>query len=381
MKLIGEEGGSATLTCRRDRLPKDADKKHFHHKAAVPVDKRTRVARFEQPVIAVKHVTQPAGSGKKDYTLVHISFQSTGGTNITTVNSLSEVMLYVRERQKGRGDTKRIWGIEMNEGRETYLKNYSAVDKLDQMLKEWLINYITWRWWHAPMRHGKAIAMCMAYQMYEQCAEGGVDPDWKLEKPMSAIAFRKRPTQQMCDYRPQHMQYPGDKSMRSTTQLRKKLRGQRKKDREALDIGDDGRFRVSYEQYLDAKCPRGRVSRLCSDNLVLLKEHLNSCERCSEGTCDVCGRKCYNRCGICMKHCCFKSGTSQTSLLCSIDLHNDDYFGLTLHDRTTLFGESKKSFKKPTAIELKKNTAYVKQLRTRFHEDMKDEGHINIKTA
>ena len=60
------------------------------------------------------------------------------------------------------------------------------------------------------------------------------------------------------------------------------------------------------------------------------------------------------------------------SLSCSIDLHNGDYFGLTLHDRTTLFGESKKSFKKPTAIELKKNTAYVKQLRTRFHEDMKD---------
>ncbi len=26
------------------------------------------------------------------------------------------------------------WGIEMNEAQETYLKNYSAVDKIDQML-------------------------------------------------------------------------------------------------------------------------------------------------------------------------------------------------------------------------------------------------------
>ena len=45
----------------------------------------------------------------------------------------------------------------MNEGREIYLKTYSAVDKIDQMLKEWQLDYISWKWWYAPMRHGKAI--------------------------------------------------------------------------------------------------------------------------------------------------------------------------------------------------------------------------------
>ncbi len=72
-----------------------------------------------------------------------MSFQSTGGTNITSVNalSLSLVELYVRERNKGRGNQKRPWGIEMNEARETYLKTYSAIDKIDQMLLGWDIKY------------------------------------------------------------------------------------------------------------------------------------------------------------------------------------------------------------------------------------------------
>jgi hypothetical protein len=50
------------------------------------------------------------------------------------VNALSLVMLYVQDCSKGRGQQKRTWGIEMNEAQETYLKNYSAVDKIDQML-------------------------------------------------------------------------------------------------------------------------------------------------------------------------------------------------------------------------------------------------------
>ncbi len=45
------------------------------------MDNRSRVARFKQPVIAVKKVTQTKkDSGKHDYTLTHVSFQSTGGT-------------------------------------------------------------------------------------------------------------------------------------------------------------------------------------------------------------------------------------------------------------------------------------------------------------
>ncbi len=145
------------MTCRRDQLPKEVPKMYFNFLQATAVNTRSKVARFEQPIIAVKNVIQPrkkasndddnvqgtrgstkkdnelVADKKKDYVICHVSFQSTGGTNTTSVNALSLVELYVREQNKGRGNQKRTWGIEMNEARETYLKTYSAVDKIDQI--------------------------------------------------------------------------------------------------------------------------------------------------------------------------------------------------------------------------------------------------------
>ena len=161
------------MTCRCDCLPKSVPKKYFNFIKAAPVNARSKVARFEMPIIAVKHVKhqdRDTVNEKKDYILCHVSFQSTGGTNISTVNALSSVDLYVQDCSKGRGQQKRTWGIEMNEAQETYLKNYSAVDKIDQMLLGWDLTYRSWWWWHAPTRHAKAIAMSMAYSLYLQCA-------------------------------------------------------------------------------------------------------------------------------------------------------------------------------------------------------------------
>ena len=72
------------------------------------VDLRSRVARFENPIVAVKHVVSTTPR-EKDYTIVHVSFQSTGSTNIQCVNVLREVTHFVRRRGRGRGDNKRVW--------------------------------------------------------------------------------------------------------------------------------------------------------------------------------------------------------------------------------------------------------------------------------
>ena len=160
------------------------------------VDHRSKVARFEHPIIAVKHVTANSATGAKPYTLTHCTFQSTGGTNISSVNALSEVGLYVHERNRGRGENKRRWVIEMNEARDTYLKMYSAVDKINQTLLNYNINYRLWKWWHAPMRHAKAIALSMAYNLYVQCSEGGVDPEWKV-KAVTSTQFKQAVSLQM----------------------------------------------------------------------------------------------------------------------------------------------------------------------------------------
>ena len=370
LKYLGEAGFKSTMTARRDRLPKGVPKKHFHHAKGVVVNLRSKVARFEQPIIAVKHVTPPPTSGLKDYTLVHVSFQSTGGTNISTINTLDSVDLYVRERNKGQGNTKRTWGIEMNFGREMYLKTYSAVDKIDQMLLLWNIRYRSWKWWHAPTRHGKAIAMSMAYSLYLQCAEGGVDPDWKV-KPVSGPQFRQKMSLQMVQYKSSNQNYPGDEKMRTTTIKPKRIR--LSADEMALVDCSDNTKRVSYSQYLDVKQPRGKKTRMCSGDLHLLKQHINSMTKVGAGACQWCGKRTFMRCELCKKRVCLKSGVSATSLSCCLDFHDDTKYGLGMMDRKELFGVGRNNFRKASASEIKKNYHHMKGLMLKYYNDHEKE--------
>jgi hypothetical protein len=137
----------------------------------------------------------------------------------------------------------------MNEAREMYLKNYSAVDKIDQMLLGWDLTHRSWRWWHASTRHAKAIAMSMAYSLYLKCAEGIVDPEWKVI-PISGPRFWQRMSLWMVQYKCSNLHYPGDEKMHKNTQMKKRNRGTSK-------VGvikcDDHIKRVSYSQYLDEK--------------------------------------------------------------------------------------------------------------------------------
>jgi len=46
LKFLGEQGWKATITCRRDRLPRDVPKSYFNFIKAVPVNVRSKAARF-----------------------------------------------------------------------------------------------------------------------------------------------------------------------------------------------------------------------------------------------------------------------------------------------------------------------------------------------
>ena len=387
--LVGTEGYKLVKTTARDRLPAECGKEYFHHIKQVTVDHRSRMARYEQPIVAVKKVTPPDG---KPFNIVHISFQSTGSTNITAVNALSQVQLYVREKNKGQEGSKRIWAIEMNEGRDLYLKLYGGVDKIDQLLKEWGIQYVTWRWWHAPKNHALAITCVMAFQMYEDCASGEVDPDWKVDKPLTHDDFRQKLGEQMCKYTAADRMYPGDQFCHKFTRLSQAKRQQRKKMQiDSLEKCDDDQFRVSYNHFLDAKNPRGRdkIPRLCGDDLEMLKAHLRSFETSgSRGVCQVCGRIAFKVCKLCEQtrndgkqvYCCFRDPkeegktVKENHVSCCMDLHNDYYFGLTLNDRRELFGDHKTGFKKPTKSEIQKNKAHIEKLKKRkMMDDLKNE--------
>ena len=74
------------------------------------------------------------------------------------------------------------------------------------------------------MRHAKAITMSMAYNIYVQCCEGGVDPEWKM-KPVTSTRFKQELSLQMVTYKAWNKKYPGDEMMRGATQQKKNKRG------------------------------------------------------------------------------------------------------------------------------------------------------------
>jgi hypothetical protein len=130
-------------------------------------------------------------------------------------------------------------------------ENYSAVDKINQMLLGWHLTYRSWRWWHAPTRHAKAIAMSMAYSLYLQCSKGTVDPEWKVT-PVSGPRIWQRMSHQMVQYKRSNLQYPRDEKMCKNTQMNKKKHG-------TSNIGlmqCDDHKRVSYLLHLDEKNAR-----------------------------------------------------------------------------------------------------------------------------
>lgn len=356
MNWLGQKGFAATMTCRRDGLPKDVPKKYFHHEKG-PSDLKSKVARFEQPITAVQHFPAFPDEGKKAFTRTHVSFQSTGATNISTVNALNSSQLYAVVKQRGIGDEKRQWGIEMNEARLLYLKTYGRIDTIDSLINHSHMNYRSQKYWHSAMIEALALAVVTAYDMYLEAASGSLDPEWKLEEPMRFHTFRDRLSSQALLYKARNKFYPGDDKTRAFTQLAtplKKMSRQvpnKKRTRiVARDVGTDGDRCANIEEYNEAK----KKKRLCGD-LGNLHEHLLSfCQpaaRISHGAkCAVCEVKCYTKCLICNvplhnfprkgKYC---GDNPFPTLPCSIHYHNDVRFGLAFRDTKEL--ESKKGVK------------------------------------
>ncbi len=132
MSFMGENSFGMTCTCLRDRFPPGL-KRYFNHEKVISTDKRTRVARFEQPIFAVKRLQ--AKDNKKPYTRTLVSFQSTGVTNIAGVNNLLSLTLFVQPKFRGAKKNKFAWVTEQNEGRAIYLNHYHGINSMDHMIK------------------------------------------------------------------------------------------------------------------------------------------------------------------------------------------------------------------------------------------------------
>ncbi len=93
----------------------------------------------------------------------------------------------------------------------------------------------------------------MACSLYLQCAEGTVDPEWKVT-PISEPRFSQKMSLQMVQYKSSNLHYPGNEKMCNTTQMKKRKQG-------TIEVGgikcDNHIKRVSYSQYIDEKKPSG----------------------------------------------------------------------------------------------------------------------------
>ena len=163
---IGQNGFGCMMTCRRDSLPKQLPS-HNLHKQKTDVNCRSRVARFNHPIVI--HKATMGGAGKI-FDRVHVSFQSTSSCNIATVNALNECRAYVKRKERGIGPNKRHWGIEMNNTRAFYLSTYHKLDVLDHLIANCRLYYRSWKYWYSPMLHGLAMAVVVAYDCYAEVA-------------------------------------------------------------------------------------------------------------------------------------------------------------------------------------------------------------------
>jgi hypothetical protein len=73
----------------------------------------SKAAHFHEPVVLVKQVEEDGE--RKGFEQVHPSFQSTLSCNISMVNAINNCSMFIRRKERGAGENKRYWGIEVND--------------------------------------------------------------------------------------------------------------------------------------------------------------------------------------------------------------------------------------------------------------------------
>ena len=136
MTYAAEKGIGITCTVNRGRLPKGTPSKYLH-KSRTDVDPRSKAARFENPIVAIKRDPDHWGTSVWQ----HTSFQSTSSCNISHVNAINTCSLFAKQKERGRALFKRTWAIEMNESRQLCLQTHGKIDKIDHMVKNCNLYY------------------------------------------------------------------------------------------------------------------------------------------------------------------------------------------------------------------------------------------------
>jgi len=113
------------------------------------------------------------------------------------------------------------------------------------------------------MNHGKALAIVTVYDMYLECAEGKLNPEWIVKKPVCFHCFREKLGMQMLQHHPRTRLYPGDEKFRACTQQNQR---QRRRTTSPLSISSAS----------TARSTQSTSSGVCEDDL---SSHTESSKR------------------------------------------------------------------------------------------------------
>ena len=164
---------------------------------------------------------------------------------------------------------------------------------------------------------------------YKRCASGAAGDEFKLGQPLGYAAFRERLSQQMIEYDPVHLKYPGDELFRAVTSVPK-----RKRSVAAATVGSEEAW---------ASAPEHRKL----GHFGVLADHQDSLEKKTNSKkCAVCKKPSYWRCSKCDSAAvCAPWGVGHST--CFLKHHDTGYLGLGFGDATSMGGGSK-GWKAPT---------------------------------
>ena len=384
MDWTGENGFSATMTCQCNRLPAGIPSHYLHKEKSNVGCNHARVARFNNLITLVQtktttlsgqhdteDVNNSASTEHVSWTRVHVSFQSTNSTNISTVNALNQNQLFGSPRQRGQGNNKRKWVIEINEARQLYSATYGRIDTIDQLIKKCRIYYCTWKYWHSMKNHVLALACVVAYDMYNEIMQEAHE-DFHLTADEAAASFldfhtfREQLSTRGLTYDPTNKLYKEDRMMRINTKKsaeRRQIAMEQKHPKRRVGrptlAEQQEPVKITPNQLKSAKRKSGQ---LCGD-LTKLMHHMNSIQRVSwQLKCAWCGEATWTRCKECnipYHHKPVKGDNKGEQ--CFFYLHDDALFGLARCD-CPLLNKKKQKWETPTPRDRYDNKTHIDSL-------------------
>jgi hypothetical protein len=243
-------------------------------------------------------------------------------------------------------------------------EQYAFMLLLLTQLEQLQLHYRSWKYWHAAMLHAKSIVNVVAYDMYLECAEGLLDEDWKVDKPVSFHVFRETLARQMLAYDPTHLKYLGDDKFRVNTVQKKAKRARSPVPTAAAAVAANGDTISQTDAGITAAAMKlqGSQLRLCGF-LGAVSEHFKSCQgmedKSKKLTCVYCGKLSYQYCGLCgvAVHKFSKDGGPS----CFFQYHDTGCFGSARSD-WKITNKKQKDWTHPTMAEIKANEAQMKRL-------------------